>query len=217
MKSKKLRILNYTLAAIGILITAAVYSRLPEQIPTNWGFNGIVTYSPKSRIWLCCGLLPLMAFLFDYLPQIDPRRRNYVKFNAYYDTFCVFLQVFLLIMLGITLSESFFPGHISVGKIVTLAIGVLFMFIGNIMPKIKSNFYLGIKTPWTLSDEEIWLRTHRFAGKTMFAAGAAAVILGWSITDRWSGYVIVAMLLASAFVPCLMSYIWWRQKYGTPG
>ena len=144
-----------------------------------------------------------MAFLFDYLPQIDPRRRNYVKFNAYYDTFCVFLQVFLLIMLGITLSESFFPGHISVGKIVTLAIGVLFMFIG--------------KTPWTLSDEEIWLRTHRFAGKTMFAAGAAAVILGWSITDRWSGYVIVAMLLASAFVPCLMSYIWWRQKYGTPG
>lgn len=82
MKSKKLRILNYTLAAIGILITAAVYSRLPEQIPTNWGFNGTVTYSPKSRIWLCCGLLPLMAFLFDYLPQIDPRRRNYVKFNA---------------------------------------------------------------------------------------------------------------------------------------
>lgn len=56
MKSKKLRILNYTLAAIGILITAAVYSRLPEQIPTNWGFNGTVTYSPKSRIWLCCGL-----------------------------------------------------------------------------------------------------------------------------------------------------------------
>lgn len=81
MKSKKLRILNYTLAAIGILITAAVYSRLPEQIPTNWGFNGTVTYSPKSRIWLCCGLLPLMAFLFDYLPQIDPRRRNYVKFK----------------------------------------------------------------------------------------------------------------------------------------
>ena len=56
MKSKKLRILNYTLAAIGILITAAVYSRLPEQIPTNWGFNGTVTYSPKSRIWLCCCL-----------------------------------------------------------------------------------------------------------------------------------------------------------------
>ena len=100
-------------------------------------------------------------------------------------------------------SESFFPGHISVGKIVTLAIGVLFMFIGNIMPKIKSNFYLGIKTPWTLSDEEIWLRTHRFAGKTMFAAGAAAVILGWSITDRWSGYVIVEMCIRDRYHPAV--------------
>lgn len=212
MKNKKLRILNYALAVLGILITAALYPWLPDKIPTNWGYNGTVTYSPKTTVWLCCGLLPFLAFLFDYMPKIDPRKRNYIKFAPYYDSFCIFMQFFLLVMLGITLSESFFPGHISVGRIVTIIVGILFMFLGNVLPKTRSNFYMGIKTPWTLSDDEIWRRTHRLGGKTMFAAGALSLIFGWSMTDHGGKYIIMALLLGSMAIPCIMSYVWWRQK-----
>lgn len=216
MKNKKLRMITYALAAVGLLITALVYRWLPDLIPTQWGYNGEVTYSPRRNIWICSGLLPLMAILFDFMPKIDPRRGNYVKFSTHYDSFCIFIQVFLLMMLGITLSESFYPGNISVGKIVTIIVGVLFMFFGNIMPKIKSNFYFGLKTPWTLSDEEIWRKTHRLGGKTMFAAGVLSLIIGWPLAGNRTSFIILAILLFSVLIPILMSYIWWRQKYGNP-
>lgn len=214
MKNKKLRTITYLLAAAGLLITAFAYPGLPDLIPTNWGFNGDITYSPKIQIWLCCGLLPLMALLFDFMPRIDPRRRNYEKFACYYDSFCVFIQVFLLLMLGITLSESFYPGNISVGKIVTVVISVLFMFLGNIMPKIRSNFYMGIKTPWTLSDEEIWRKTHRLGGKTMFAAGVLSLLVGFPLAGSRTSFIIIAFLVGGMLIPVVMSFIWWRQKWG---
>lgn len=214
MKNKKLRIITYGLAVAGIFITALVYRRLPDLIPTNWGYDGNVTYSPKNQIWICSGLLPLLAVLFDFMPNIDPRRGNYAKFSTYYDSFCVFMQIFLLLMLGITLSESFYPGHISVGKIVAVIIGVLFMFLGNIMPKIKSNFYMGLRTPWTLSDEEIWRKTHRLGGKTMFFAGVFSLLLGWPLAGNGTSVIIIALLLLSVLIPGLMSFLWWRKKYG---
>lgn len=217
MKNKKMRMITYALAAVGLLTTAIVYRWLPDKIPTNWSFDGVVTYSPRNHIWICSGFLPLMAFLFDFMPKIDPRRGNYIKFSVHYDTFCVFIQFFLLTMLGITLSETFFPGKFSVGKIVTIIVGVLFMFLGNIMPKIKSNFYMGLKTPWTLSDEEIWRKTHRLGGKTMFTAGAVSLILSWPLSGNRAGFIIIAILLISVFIPLLMSFVWWRRKYGKAG
>ena len=212
MKNKKIRIACYILAIIGVAATAAVYPFLPDQIPTNWGFDGHVAYSPRSRIWICCGLLPLLAVLFDFMPYIDPRRANYIKFSRYYDNFCLFMQFFLLLMLGITISESLYPGRISVGRVVAAVIGVLFMFIGNIMPKLKSNYYMGIKTPWTLSDEEIWYKTHRLGGKTMFIAGAAILIFGRPLTTKWGSALALGALLFAVSLPGVMSYIWWRKK-----
>lgn len=214
MKNKKLRIITYALALAGILITALVYRGLPDLIPTNWGYNGNVTYSPKNQVWLCSGMLPLLAILFDFMPGIDPRRENYAKFSIYYDSFCVFMQVFLLLMLGIILSESFYPGNISVGKIITIIISVMFLFLGNIMPKIKSNFYMGLRTPWTLCDEEIWRKAHRLGGKTMFAAGILSLLLGWPLAGNGTGLIIIVLLLSSVVIPALMSFIWWRKKYG---
>lgn len=212
MKNKKIRILCYILGVIGLAAAAAAYPFLPEQIPTSWGLNGITAYSPKNRIWFAAGLLPALAVLYDIMPYIDPRKANYIKFSRYYDLLCLILQSFLLLMLGITICESLYPGRISVGRVITVALGVLFMVIGNILPKIKPNYYMGLKTPWTLSDEEIWYKAHRLGGKTMFLAGAAILILGWSMNTRRGSLFAFAAIMVSVLIPGVMSYLWWRRK-----
>ena len=80
------------------------------------------------------------------------------------------------------------------------------------MPKLKSNYYMGIKTPWTLSDDDIWLRTHRLGGKTMFAAGAMLLIFGRFLATKRGMPLALSGILLAAFLPALMSYVWWKQK-----
>lgn len=212
MISKKTRILCGLLACAGLLMTAVSYPLLPEQIPTNWQADGSVAYSPKIQIWLLYAMMPLFAVLFDILPRIDPRKNHYRKFAPYYGRFCIFLEIFLLILLGIILSESFYPGRLSVGRITMVLLGILLMWLGNMMPKLKSNYYMGIKTPWTLSDEDIWFRTHRLGGKTMFAAGAMLLIFGRFLATKHGMPLALSGVLLAAFLPALMSYVWWKQK-----
>lgn len=213
MKNTKMRILTYLLAVAGFLLTVLIYPKLPEQIPTNWDINGNVAYSGRHTIFLISGMGLLLAVLFDILPKIDPRRQNYQKFGNYYDIFCVLMEVFMLIMNGIILSETFRPGTLSVPMIVMLGTGLLFLFVGNIMPKIKSNFYMGIKTPWTISSEEVWRKTHRLGGKCFFALGLVSIVCAFLPFDApliFEGYM--ALVLFSCLVPGIMSYLWWRQE-----
>lgn len=212
MKNRKLRIAVYLLAAFNLLSAAVLYPSLPEQIPMNWGMDGTVEYNDKYQIFLMCGMAVLFAFLFDILPKIDPRRKNYQKFGPYYDSFCVLMQVFMLAMNGIILLETFRPGTVSVPLITMTMVGILFLFIGNIMPKIKSNFYMGIKTPWSLSSEEVWRKTHRLGGKCFFLAGIVMIVspfLPWKEYAFRASFVIV---MAACCIPGIMSYVWWKKE-----
>lgn len=213
MKNKKMRILAYLLAVISFLTAAVLYPRLPEQIPTNWGVDGTVTYGPRYTIFFTTGMGLLFAVLFDVLPKIDPRRQNYQKFGSYYDMFCVFMQIFLLIVNGILITETFRPGTLSVPMVITLGIGLLFLFTGNILPKVKSNFYMGIRTPWTISSEEVWRKTHRLGGKCFFLVGLVSIVFAFLPIDQESLYgCYAAFLLIVCLIPGVMSYVWWRQE-----
>ena len=212
MISKKTRILCGLLACAGFLMTAVSYPLLPEQIPTNWQVDGSVAYSPKIQIWLLYAMMPLFAVLFDILPRIDPRKNHYRKFALYYGRFCIFLEIFLLILRGIILNESFYPGRLSVGRIIMVLLGILLMWLGNMMPKLKSNYYMVNKKTWTLSEDDIWLRTHRLGGKTMFAAGAMLLIFGRFLATKRGMPLALSGILLAAFLPALMSYVWWKQK-----
>lgn len=213
MKNPRMRILTYVLAAITLLAAAVLYPTLPDQIPTHWNQNGTVTYGARSTIFLTAGMGLLLAVLFDVLPKIDPRRQNYQKFGSYYDTFCVLMQFFLLIVNGVIFTETLRPGTLSVPMIIMVMIGCLFLFLGNIMPKIKSNFYMGIKTPWTISSEEVWRKTHRLGGKCFFAVGLLSVLsafLPWKNEVFFGCYT--ALVLIACLVPGIMSYVWWKQE-----
>lgn len=212
MKNRKFRITVYLLAAFNLLSMAVLYPFLPEQIPMNWGIDGSVDYSDKYQIFLMCGMAVLFAVLFDILPKIDPRKKNYQKFGSYYDGFCVLMQVFMLAMNGIILTETFRPGTVSVPTITLTIIGILFLFIGNIMPKIKSNFYMGIKTPWSLSSEEVWRKTHRLGGKCFFLAGIVMIVCSFLPFRELAFWGSFAVIMIACLIPGIMSYVWWKQE-----
>lgn len=212
MKNRKLRIAAYFLAIITLLITVVLYPSLPDRIPMTWGSNGTVSYEDKYHIFFMSGMGILFAILFDVLPKIDPRRKNYQKFGSYYDGFCVFMQLFLLIMNGVILIESFRPGSVSVPMITMLCMGILFLLIGNILPKVKSNFYMGIKTPWALSSEEVWRKTHRLGGKCFFLAGIVITVSSFLPHQELVFRITFACIMAACLIPGIMSYIWWRQE-----
>ncbi len=211
MTNKKLRIINYGISILVLVCTIFIYPHLPAEIPTQWGFDGHVSYGPKRTIWLISGMLILFAFLFDYLPQIDPRRKNYQKFGAIYDYFCVGMQIFLAVTVGIIISESFYPGRIDAPKIVLLMLSILFLCIGNIMPKIQSNFFMGIKTPWTLSNEDIWRKTHRLGGKLYVGCGIITLLSSMFLPMRLTLVILMVLVFGSTAAVYLASYLWWRS------
>lgn len=88
MKNKAMRTVVYALALLMTAATAILYSRLPEKIPMHWDFNNTVRYDAKVGIWGICVMALTFAVLFDVLPRIDPRKKNYEKFKQYYDGFC---------------------------------------------------------------------------------------------------------------------------------
>ena len=116
-------------------------------------------------------------------------------------------------MMGVALLESFRPGTVSVGRVVSALVGSLFVFIGNLMGKVKPNFLLGIRTPWTLSDPDVWNRTHRLGGGLFFLTGLATVASALLLPEKVTFWVLMAGVLAAALIPAVMSYVWYRRKF----
>lgn len=211
-KVNKTRIFMWILAIAPLVLVAMMYSRLPDEIPINWNLsNGEVAYGSKTTLWGLAGISPILAAMFMLLPTIDPRRQNYSKFRGFYDVFALVMMVFMLGLIGLTISEALNPGRISVSTSVTAAVGLLFVFIGNMMPKVKSNFFVGVKTPWALSNTEVWNQTHRLAGYLFFFGGILTIIAAFFLKDIPLLIVLLVVTAVAAIVPIIMSYIWYRK------
>lgn len=213
MKNKWSIAAMWLLALLPLVLVAVFYARLPDEVPMHWGFDGeIDRYGGKNELWLMAALGPLFALLFQFLPRLDPRKRNYEKFQKYYDAFGVVITAFVAVMMGIALVEAFHPGTVSMGRVVSALVGLLFVFIGNLMGKVKPNFFMGIRTPWTLSDPDVWNRTHRLGGGLFFLAGLAAAVSAPLLPEQVTFWVLMAGALAAALIPTVMSYVWYRRR-----
>lgn len=167
---KMLRIcLGITL--VEFIAAIAVWSFLPETIPTHWGISGeIDAYGSKWMIFLAPALSLGLTIGMYYLPKIDPKGENITRSGRAYPTAMLLVNVIMVVVLTVTIIASLgFP--VMVGKIIPAAIGVMFLFIGNYMPKIKPNYFFGIRLPWTLADESVWTKTHRLGGWVFLAIG----------------------------------------------
>ena len=183
MKNKKLLIALLALCAVNFAAHLVFYPALPETVPIHWGFDGQADgWGSKATILVMAALPAGMVLLMALIPKIDPHASNFEKFQPVYRIFLIALTVFLC---GVSwLSEltvyDVLPaaGGSLVSALVLGGCGVLFVVLGNYMPRIKQNYTFGCRTPWALSDEHNWNRTQRMGGITFIIMGAVIFLTG---------------------------------------
>ncbi len=181
------------------------------KIPTHWNAAGEIDgYSGKAFGALFVPILTIaMYLLMLFLPKADPLKENYQYFEKQYYVIRLMLVLF---MAGV----FFFTFLTVVGKKLNIMyfmvsfLSLLFIFMGAVMPKIKRNYFVGIKTPWTLQSDEVWIKTHKFAGKTMVAGGVLAFLTIFLPSATAFSFFILIVLL-SALLPVLYSYLVFRK------
>lgn len=213
MKSKKAILLMWIVSLLPFVLVAIAWPYLPERIPGHWGVNGqIDRYDAPATLWLMCAIGPLLSLGIQFLPRLDPKRENYEKFQPYYDFFGPLVPLLLLLCIAVTLSESLWPGRINVARAIGLMVGVLFLIIGNIMGKVKTNWFMGFRTPWALSDPDVWNKTQRLGGWTFFLSGLSALVLSLLAPEEIFFVVFFAILIVGLVLTYVMSWKWFREK-----
>lgn len=211
MKIRK--ILMVILAIAPLLMVLAVYSKLPAQVPMHWGIDGTVDrYGNKSELFLLAGLNIFMAILLFALPKIDPKRRNYERFQGTYEWMMLWIMGFYTVIMGIVLAETMQPGRFEISKVICGMVGILFISIGNMLPKTKRNFSTGIKTPWALSSDTVWNKTHRLGGKCFVIGGILMLTSAFLGNGKIMFGATMVVVVAIVVLPMVMSYIWYQQE-----
>lgn len=195
------------LFACNILAVFYFYSSLPDVVPTHWNIRGEVDgWGPKGTMFFLSALPLGIYLLMTILPAIDPKRRNYDQFKRSYLMVKIILGLLFSAIVAVTLSSSLGVGF-NFGRMIPAIFGVFFVVLGNYLSTVKQNYFLGIRTPWTLSSKENWDRTHRMAGKLWVVAGiliVAASLFGFAV----GAFVI---LMIAAFLPMIYSFILFKK------
>ncbi|HYU32172.1 MAG TPA: SdpI family protein [Thermoanaerobaculia bacterium] len=189
----------------------AVYARLPERIPSHWNAAGQVDgWSSRA---LGAFLMPTVALgiwlLFLVLPRIDPRRANYARFGSTYSLVVAAVILFQVAIHVLVLGAAL-GWPIAIDTVMIVGIGLLFLLLGNVLPRVRPNWFIGIRTPWTLSSDRAWEKTHRVGGY-LFSAAGLVVIAAAALPAAWRVWVIMAALATSTLGTVVYSYFAWRQ------
>ncbi|RJR32130.1 SdpI family protein [Candidatus Parcubacteria bacterium] len=209
--SFKTEILPIALLLTSLVASFYFYANFPEQVPTHWNYRGeIDDYSPKTfAAFFFPALNAGLYLLFLAIPYIDPKKDRYVEFSKVYHIFKdILIAVLTLIYFYVGLAGMGYD--LSINYIIPPAIGILFMVMGNYMGKIKSNWFFGIRTPWTLSSEEVWNKTHRLGGKLFMLLGLFLILGAFLPNQQLYWIIFMAGIVIIALVPIIYSY--WLYK-----
>lgn len=215
MKFKVTDIIAVLVVLASLVHLIIVYPSLPAQVVTNWGFNGNVDYSSKSTLWLLWAINAGMIPLFFVIPKIDPKGKSYAKVDGFYTYFRLVMVVFLAVMMEMTILSANDPHRFDIMKITTIAAGLLFIFVGNYLPKCKQSFTMGIKTMWTLSDERVWNKTHRFGGLLFVISGVVTLIAGLFLAEKLASVIIMVAVFGTVISTTVYSYLLYRKYNGS--
>lgn len=199
-------------ALVAALVSAVFWSRLPAQVPTHWNLRGEPDdWATRTGAALLGPALILgVSLLGRILPRIDPRRANYPGFQRVY--WLVINGLALLLLLGHTVALASAAGlDVRVPRVLAGALALLMLVFGNYMGRIRPNWFMGIRTPWTLDSEEVWRKTHRLAGWLFVGAGLVAGLAALAPVGDPLVVVLVATLTA-AIVPAVLSLVFWLRE-----
>ncbi|HIH93981.1 TPA: SdpI family protein [Methanosarcina acetivorans] len=199
------------LVLLSFILSIYFYPQVPEQMATHWNSQGEVN-GYMSKLW---GLffIPLLitglVIMFLVLPRIDPRKENIVKFRKYYDWFIVILVLFMIaVHLQVLLWNTGI--RISPNAVLPLGIGLLFYYMGILTENAERNWFIGIRTPWTLSSERVWKGTNRLGGKLFRIAGITAAL--GTLFPEFAIYFIFVPIISVAGFTVVYSYFEYQKE-----
>ena len=213
MTTKNTLIISIILIAIALSAGAVFWNRLPDQMASHWDINDQVN-GTMPKVWGVF-LMPLitlgMLVLFLIVPSIDPLKANIAKFRESFNLFIVLIIAFMLYIHGLTLAWSLGYQNFKMSAAMLPFMGVLFIAVGFMLRKAKRNFFIGIRTPWTLSSDSVWDKTHQLGAILFMASGVLAIIGGFfgGMTAFWLMFV---PLIGSSLFLVIYSYVLYRQE-----
>lgn len=199
------------LVAIMFLASGLCWTTAPEQIPVHWNLRGEVDrYGGKVEGLL---LLPLMTaglyLLLRFIPSLDPKKENFAQFGSVYSIIRVATTVLLAIIhFSIVCIALGYP--VDMGLVVSVGTGSLLILIGNFMGKIRPNWFVGVRTPWTLSSKKSWVKTHRMSGWLFMLMGLAVIATGVT-RSVYALTIMLILILSGTLWTVLYSWLVWQR------
>jgi uncharacterized membrane protein len=207
---RKLQLIAIALVALSFATAYVAYPSMPQSMASHWNFEGNVDgYMPRDAgVYFMPLLGAAMLALLYFLPSIDPKKENYRKFQVEYDEMVVIITAFLyyiyLLTLVYNLGYSF-----NLLQLLAPGFGALFLYVGVVLGKAKQNWFVGIRTPWTMSSERVWDKTHEMGSKMFKAAGVIA-LLGVMLPQMF--VAAIAVVIAAAVATFAYSYVEYRKE-----
>ncbi len=189
--------------ALPIILMAIVWNQLPPELPIHFAIDGVAdSFAPK---WIYLILTPAIYVVLAIVLLIDPKKENYELFIKKYFKIRLLIQC---AMSYITLAIIIHTMTPTFDLIYVLLIGLanLFILLGNYLVNVKQNYFIGVKTPWTLSNEKVWVKTNRLAGRLFFFSGVIGLIALIFIDGNIANYIFFSAIMLAAIIPVVYSY-----------
>jgi uncharacterized membrane protein len=213
MNTRLTTILVLVLILAATVAGLSLWNRLPEQMASHWNINDQVD-GYMSKFWGVF-LMPLitlgMLLLFLVIPNIDPLKANIAQFRDVFNLFIVLLVGFMVYIYALTLLWNLGYTNFGLGKAMMPALGVLFIFVGYMLRKAKRNYFIGIRTPWTLSSDKVWDETHRL-GAVLFIISGLLAFIGGFFGGMIAFWMMFVPLIGSTIFLLIYSYVLYQGE-----
>jgi len=208
---RKSEIIIFGIILLSFAIGIYYYPQMPEKLASHWNAQGQVD-GYTSKFWGLF-LMPIisvgMLLLFILIPRIDPLKSNIQQFRKYFDGFVVLIMVFLFYLYLLTI---FWNSGYTFNMITFLspAFAILFYYSGILIENAKRNWFIGIRTPWTMSSDKVWDKTHKIGGKLFKIAGVVTLLA--IFFETYAIYIIVVPLIMVSIYTVVYSYFEYQKE-----
>ena len=213
MNTRATTILVLLMVIAATIVGVVLWNRLPDLMASHWGPNDEVN-GYISKFWGVF-LMPLitlgMLVLFMIIPSIDPLKANIAQFRDVFNLFITLIVAFMVYLYFLTLRWNLGYTDFGISKAMLPALGILFFFVGYMLRKAKRNFFIGIRTPWTLSSDRVWDETHRL-GSVLFMISGALAFIGSFLGGMTAFWFLFAPLMISTLITLVYSYLLYQRE-----
>lgn len=206
----KMKWLSLMIIVLAFATSAYFYGQMPAQMATHWNASGAVDGYSSTLVGIM--ILPVMMaalyVLFSVLPSIDPMKKNIAKFRHYFDFFIVIMMGFFFYVQMLVISWNIGVRY-DMSVAIVPAMAVMFYFAGVLTERSKRNWFIGLKTPWTMSSDVVWEKSNKLAGK-LFKLCAFACVIGLFV-PKYALMIVITSAIIAGIYPVIYSYYEYKK------